>query len=761
MPGFRRLLLLCLTTGIIAMPSLWGQGKREWERSGDAMMKAGDFVNALYSYQQAQEKDPDDAGLILKLAEAAGAARDYVLAAASYKQYLNLEPEQAYPEIRFAAARMYQQAGDYDQWEMMLKELVQDETLSELEEEEEKAIRDASASIAKVRAILADTHYIKVWNAGEHINTLYAESGPALSGDSLVYYSSGVPEDAFGEEGGDQVFRLYRAEFDINGLHKPRELDKRINEPSWHNANPCLSPDGERIYFSRCTRGKTDIECEIWYSVQIRGNWGRARPLDETVNDPRSSNAHPTVVEIEGKEILYFASDREGGMGGWDIWYSVLQKGRPGAAVNLGPSINTAGNEWTPRAFPDQSLYFSSDGHPGLGGYDLFFSRGGLNKWDQPLNLGIPLNTSVDDLWFTPSSENRPGMLVSNRKGSLHYAGETCCYDIFLHRPEKKPPAPIALEEKPGERKAREKAEILNQLLPLDLYFDNDQPDPGSTAESTTANFIALLNTYRNRQAEFENAYAAGSSPAARQKSKEEIRVFFEEKITPAFARLEDLQKGLLSTLREGNRIELIVRGYASPLNTRSYNEKLAARRIASFRNYLKEVSDGALAPYLDGEDALLTIKAMPIGVAASASGISADRNDPRNAIYSPEASQERRISILYGSVDGYRGKRSGITSISLQSHDKLHLPLEKGEHRVLRVTLKNSGLEHFTPAELTVSLPQMEAVLEKKRLKPGEEEDIYVLIRGPLSTEARPKLMIKGNTEGGILDWDIPVQPQ
>ncbi len=749
--------LLCLVTGLLAMPSLWGQGKREWVRSGDAMMKAGDYVNALYSYQQAQESDPDDARLVLKLAAAAEAARDYVAASTAYARYLSLEPERAYPGIRFAAARMYQQAGDYDQWEAMLKEIMQDETLSG--SEDEQAIRDAFASVALVRALLADTHYIKVWNAGEHINTMYAESGPYLSGDSLVFYSSGSPEETFEEEYvEDQVFRLYRADFDINGLHTPRELGKRINEPSWHNANPCLSPDGQRLYFSRCTRGKVNIECEIWYSDQIRGNWGRARPLDDFVNDPKSSNAHPSVVEIEGKEILYFASDRKGGMGGWDLWYTVLQKGRPGAAVNLGPGINTAGNEWTPRAFPDGHLYFSSDGLPGLGGYDLFVSQGGLSKWEKPKNLGIPLNSPADDLWFTPSSEMRPGLLVSNRKGSLHYAGETCCYDIFLHRPVPEPKLSLADEEDVVEMQAREKAEALNSLLPLELYFDNDQPDPGSTSADTDANLAELLKAYLGREADFEAAYATEGNMQARLQARQEINTFFAEKVRPALPLLDTLQKSLLTSLREGNKVELIVRGYASPLNTRAYNEKLAARRIASFHNYLSTVDQGSLATFMEGEDPLLKIISMPIGVSESASKVSANRNDPRNAVYSPEASQERRVSILYGSVDGYRGKRSGVTSISLQSRDALILPLDSGKHQVMRVSIINTGREVFIPDALQGSHTAMEAAMEKKRLKPGEEEDVYLLIRGPLKAEEQPALMIKGNMEGGMLKWGIPV---
>jgi outer membrane protein OmpA-like peptidoglycan-associated protein len=136
-------------------------------------------------------------------------------------------------------------------------------------------------------------------------------------------------------------------------------------------------------------------------------------------------------------EVLYFVSNRPGGRGGLDIWYTIYDPKRNDYRQprNAGNKINTPGDEMTP--FYDHStrtLYFSSNGHQGLGGFDIFKSMGELRKWISPVNAGYPLNSSYDDLYFGISKNREDGFLVSNRPSQGSFRNPSCCDDIYQYR---------------------------------------------------------------------------------------------------------------------------------------------------------------------------------------------------------------------------------------------------------------------------------------------------------------------------------------
>ncbi|MEX2590546.1 MAG: OmpA family protein [Chitinophagales bacterium] len=153
------------------------------------------------------------------------------------------------------------------------------------------------------------------------------------------------------------------------------------------------------------------------------------------MNASKSNNTHPAVAESEGDfDILYFSSDRNDGEGGYDIYYAeVGENGKVNSVNNLGPVINTSGNEKTPLYYAEHGLlYFSSDMHPGLGGFDNFSAEGSLQEWTEPVNLGYPINSSADDQFYAPGEDRRSYYFVSNRPGIIGLKSETCCDDIFM-----------------------------------------------------------------------------------------------------------------------------------------------------------------------------------------------------------------------------------------------------------------------------------------------------------------------------------------
>jgi len=137
-----------------------------------------------------------------------------------------------------------------------------------------------------------------------------------------------------------------------------------------------------------------------------------------------------------GEEIIYFVSDKEGGKGGMDIWYTSFDNKTKTykVPVNAGSKINTPGDEVSPFIDPKtQTLYFSSDGWQGIGGLDIFKTNGEMKKWTQPVNMGVPINSNYDDLYFVVAPSNQDnGLLVSNRPVIENGVNRgSCCDDIF------------------------------------------------------------------------------------------------------------------------------------------------------------------------------------------------------------------------------------------------------------------------------------------------------------------------------------------
>ena len=141
-------------------------------------------------------------------------------------------------------------------------------------------------------------------------------------------------------------------------------------------------------------------------------------PLDENINS-KWNEVHASIT-ADGKR-LYFASDRKGGVGGYDIWYSDLQpNGKWGKSVNMGPTINTKLDEDTPFASEDgKVLFFASQGHENMGGYDIFYSIKDGNQWSKAINLGYPINTTLDDKFYFPLGDGTTGYMAKRLTGGL------------------------------------------------------------------------------------------------------------------------------------------------------------------------------------------------------------------------------------------------------------------------------------------------------------------------------------------------------
>ncbi len=249
-------------------------------------------------------------------------------------------------------------------------------------------------------------------------NSRRTDYSPMLVGDDadqLVF--SSTRNDASGDElsgiTGVKYSDLFMARKDENGKWKqPEVIESEVNTEYDEGAS-CISPDGKTMYFTRCSSDPDYPRyAEIWESARSDASWGKPKKC-EISKDTLSSYAHP-AISPDGK-WLYFVSDMPGGVGGLDIWRVRLFDAGFGGVENLGRPINTPGDEMFPTFRPNGDLYFSSDGHPGMGGLDIFKAvPDSVRGWIVE-NLQFPLNSSADEFGMTFEGVHNRGFFCSSR----------------------------------------------------------------------------------------------------------------------------------------------------------------------------------------------------------------------------------------------------------------------------------------------------------------------------------------------------------
>ena len=248
-------------------------------------------------------------------------------------------------------------------------------------------------------------------------NSRRADYSPVLGGeDNDRLFFTSTRNQAKGDElsgitGTKNADIFYSQKDDKGKWQRPEVIDTELNT-DWDEGACCLSPDGRTMYLTQC---KTDPDypryATIVTSQRSDAAWSKATELKMT-NDTLSTFAHP-AVSPDG-QWLYFVSDMPGGMGGYDIWRVRLTTNGVGGVENVGAPINTAGDEKFPTFRPNGDLYFSSDGHEGMGGLDIYIAKPNSNGWRME-HPGFPLNSQGDDFGMTFEGMKNQGFFSSNR----------------------------------------------------------------------------------------------------------------------------------------------------------------------------------------------------------------------------------------------------------------------------------------------------------------------------------------------------------
>ncbi len=260
-------------------------------------------------------------------------------------------------------------------------------------------------------------------NLGENINSEDDEYWPSITVDGKTIIFTRLV-------GSKSISSLHRtlAQEDfftsslVNDVWQPCTPLTSINT-IYNEGAQTISTDGKLLFFTACTRNDGVGSCDIYYSRNKKGDWSIPQNAGEPVNSP-SWESQPSISA--NGETLYFVSNRNGGKGGMDIWKCNLKGfsewGSPiwGSPFNLGDSINTSGNEMSPFIHSDgKTLYFASDYWPGMGGYDIFYSRQiNDSDWSRPQNIGYPINSFKDEQGLVVDASGKNAYYSSDRPGS-------------------------------------------------------------------------------------------------------------------------------------------------------------------------------------------------------------------------------------------------------------------------------------------------------------------------------------------------------
>lgn len=425
-------ILLSIFAFILLAFNVQAQDKLSWKKHvklADELYAKAQYADAGEHYRAAFKQKTKKKELAYKAGECFYTIRDYRNAADAWKNVK--DDNAAFPQIGLRYARCLKQNGQH---EAASNELVA--FLGNYNGTDKAAVSQIvqtelrGCELAAQLAIKGDDPNIVLEHLSGNVNTQETEFAPIPFSDEALYFSSTVAKRA-------EIYRTIRPAG--NDWGKATPIDNFPNIEGDHFCNGTLTPDNSRFYFTICKSeekwGGLTTHCEIYVTRRVGKTWTSPERLPDYINEQNVSTTQPNVLHEGNTEILYFASNRNGGMGGMDIWYTTREINSTAndftLPINAGSRINTKGDEITP--FYDKqegTLYFASNGGVSMGGFDILKAKGFKSQWQNAENVGTPLNSPTDDFSFVKTPSGKGGFIVSNRSYGMEKVNTTD-EDIF------------------------------------------------------------------------------------------------------------------------------------------------------------------------------------------------------------------------------------------------------------------------------------------------------------------------------------------
>lgn len=378
---------------------------------GDKYYDNGEYIKAIpcYKKETRSKNTTRQQEALFKLANSYKLVNQYTKAEDSYRKLMELNPDQS-KEVVYNYAQILKANNKYE-------EATEQYTNYVKMSPNDDAAKNALKFCREIKYYLSRPIEYSVQNI-ENINTEKSEFSPFVLNNKLMFIAEKEQFDfvnyAVDDHSGEPYMNMYVADIEGFEVKKSKTFSKKINS-FYHDGPGSLTTDGQTLYFTRVSyiQKKGFVNRSKIYSASNSGkSWKNIKPIE--LNSDDFSIAHPSISA--DNTTLYFTSDMPGGYGGKDLYMSKKEGEVWGTPVNLGPDINTSGDEMFPTIRKDGVLFFSSNGLPGFGGLDIYSAKKMSNKWILQRNEGLDINSSTDDFGITFLNDT-VGYFSSNRSG--------------------------------------------------------------------------------------------------------------------------------------------------------------------------------------------------------------------------------------------------------------------------------------------------------------------------------------------------------
>ncbi|MBK8390966.1 MAG: hypothetical protein IPL23_17505 [Saprospiraceae bacterium] len=407
------------------------QTKSQYVEAGEKALVEKNYYGALVYFNEVLDFDANDINALKKSGDAARQFNSYQLAIQRYEYLLDTLNYNEDKMLYFYLGEMHQRIGNYgkagDYYNMYLSQFSDD--------------ADYFTQKARVEKVAVDWANLKMNDVDPNVtlerletevNSPDSEFGAMVKDSNLIFSSMRFKETKSKLNPPRQISKIMQDKDGIIGV-----FDEALNDTDLSLGNTAMNLDKTVIYFTKCTYVEPHkLRCDLY-----KGNLGadekvtNIQMLPATINDTTHTTTQPAIGKFgnDDREVLFFSSDRVGGKGKLDIWYSFINGDSLSAPINLA-AINTSEEEITPFFHtPSKNLYFSSDGKQGFGGFDIYHASFNNDSIIDIYHMDAPYNSSYHDIYFTLSDDFTKGYMSSNREGAL-YVDEmlkSCCFDIY------------------------------------------------------------------------------------------------------------------------------------------------------------------------------------------------------------------------------------------------------------------------------------------------------------------------------------------
>jgi len=551
-----------------------------------SLFEKSDYLAAEQLLKNAVDADPLFQSAYILLGNIQKLQKKYTEAKAAYQKAVLINAKVS-PIVIYSLAETEFAAQEYDKARIHFTTFLISDASSDQAKKAKKYLLDCDFSSVAINQPVVFTPT----NLGKGINTTDAEYFPALTadGETLIFTR---------QVNGNEDF--WTSQFKNNAWAEATPLSSRINTLKYNEGAQTISPDGKYLFFTGCNRPDGFGRCDIYVSHREGNDWGEPYNLGKPVNSEYWESQ--PAISPDGR-TLYFISNRPGGSGGYDIWKSTItDDAKWGPAINLGPDINTMYDENTPFIHADgRTLYFSSDGWPGFGHKDIYYSRmNESGKFQKPVNIGYPINSFEDENGLIVSADGNLGMFSSNLAKGF---GIQDIYSFEI--PESAKPLKISyvkgiVRDKDTKKTIESNVQVIDLKTNRAVFDDYTDPETGQflAVMPVGSNYLFNVNAdgYLFYSENFELKQGNINQPYKIEVLMEKIKpganvtlknIFFDTNkynLLPASIRELNL---LIDFLQQNAGVHIEIQGHTDNNGDNKLNEKLSFDRANAVYEYL------------------------------------------------------------------------------------------------------------------------------------------------------------------------------